>query len=106
MGGRLRSLKISSRLAPDHRCQTIRMTPTRSESQMGTVNEPVIGGPEQEQGNGRGGRPLRRHALLAGASAGAAALIFAGLGGADARGAPPLATAQNAAKVKPGGVAA
>ncbi len=46
---------------------------------MGTVYEPVIGGPEQEQGNGRGGRPWRRHALLAGASAGVAALIFAGL---------------------------
>jgi len=24
---------------------------------MGTVYEPVIGGPEQEQGNGRGARP-------------------------------------------------
>ena len=25
---------------------------------MGTVYEPVIGGPEQEQGNGRGGRSV------------------------------------------------
>ncbi|HEX7265891.1 MAG TPA: S1C family serine protease, partial [Streptosporangiaceae bacterium] len=69
---------------------------------MGTVYEPVIGGPEQEQGNGRGGRPSRRHALLAGASAGAAALIFAGLGAADAMGATVLTTSQIAAKVSPG----
>jgi S1-C subfamily serine protease len=69
---------------------------------MGTVYEPVIGGPEQEQGNGRGGRPWRRHALLAGASAGVAALIFAGLGAADAMGATALTTSQIAAKVNPG----
>jgi S1-C subfamily serine protease len=69
---------------------------------MGTVYEPVFGGPEQEQGSGRGGRPWRRHALLAGASAGVAALIFAGLGAADAMGATVLTTSQIAAKVKPG----
>src|SRR5215470_6736735 len=74
----------------------------RSESQMGTVYEPVIGGPEQEQGNGRGGRRWRRHALLGGASAGAAALIFVGLGAAHAMGATALTTSQIAAKVNPG----
>src|SRR5215475_12211614 len=67
------------------------MRRTRRESQMGTVYEPVTGGPEQEQGNGRGGRRWRRHALLAGASAGAAAL-----------GATALTTSQIAAKVNPG----
>src|SRR5215813_4731321 len=77
------------------------MTRTRSESQMGTVYEPVIGGPEQEQGNGRG-RRWRRRALLAGGSAGAAALIFVGLGAADAMGATALTTSQIAAKVNPG----
>ncbi|HKA97431.1 MAG TPA: trypsin-like peptidase domain-containing protein, partial [Streptosporangiaceae bacterium] len=68
---------------------------------MGTVYEPVIGGPEQEQGNGRG-RRWRRRALLAGGSAGAAALIFVGLGAADAMGATALTTSQIAAKVNPG----
>ena len=69
---------------------------------MGTVYEPVIGGPEQEHGNGRGGRRWRRHALLAGVSTGAAALIFVGLGAADAMGATALTTSQIAAKVNPG----
>jgi S1-C subfamily serine protease len=53
------------------------------------------------QGHGRGKRTWRRYALLAGASAAAGALVYAGLGVADA-GATVLTTSQIAAKVDPG----
>jgi S1-C subfamily serine protease len=54
------------------------------------------------QGDGRGSRPWRRPALLAGASVGAAALLFASLGTADAMGATTLTTSQIASTVDPG----
>ena len=54
------------------------------------------------QRDGRGSRPWRRPALLAGASVGAAALVLAGLGTADAMGATTLTTSQIASTVDPG----
>ena len=98
---------------------------------MGTMEEPgaVSPGPEQGDGAGagpdgagagagpdlpgaldgpgshsdhRGSRPWRRPALLAGASVGAAALVLAGLGTADAMGATTLTTSQIASTVDPG----
>ena len=53
-------------------------------------------------GDGRKSRPWRRHAWVAGASVGAAALVLAGLGMADATGATVLTTSQIASKVDPG----
>ena len=50
----------------------------------------------------RSSRPWRRPALLAGASVGAAALVLAGLGTADAMGATTLTTSQIASTVDPG----
>src|ERR1039458_4563556 len=86
---------------------------------MGTIDEPGVSSPGPEQGAGacagpggpgapggqgdkRGSRPWRRPALLAGASVGAAALVFAGLGTADAMGATVMTTSQIASKVDPG----
>jgi S1-C subfamily serine protease len=86
---------------------------------MGTIDEPGVGGPGPEQGDwayawpgglatpgGQGdkrdSRSWRRPALLAGASVGAAALVFAGLGTADALGATVMTTSQVASKVDPG----
>ena len=86
---------------------------------MGTIDEPGVSSPGPEQGDGacagpggpgapggqgdkRGSRPWRRPALLAGASVGAAALVFAGLGTADAMGATVMTTSQIASKVDPG----
>jgi S1-C subfamily serine protease len=86
---------------------------------MGTIDEQGVSSPVLEQGDGayarpgapgghggqaanRGSRPWRRPALLAGASAGAAALVFAGLGTADAMAATVLTTSQIASKVDPG----
>jgi S1-C subfamily serine protease len=86
---------------------------------MGTIDEPGVSGPVLEQGDGayagpggpvghgsqgarRGSRPWRRPALLAGASVGAAALVFAGIGAADAMAATVLTTSQIASKVDPG----
>jgi S1-C subfamily serine protease len=96
---------------------------------MGTIEEPGAISPAPEQGDGagagpdgatagpdgpgapeghgnqrdgRGGRPWRRPALLAGASVGAAALVFAGLGTAEAMGATALTTSQIASTVDPG----
>ncbi len=54
------------------------------------------------QGDHRGSRSWRRPALLAGASVGAAALVLAGLGTADAMGATTLTTSQIASTVDPG----
>jgi S1-C subfamily serine protease len=59
------------------------------------------GGPG-DQRNGRGGRSWRRHALLAGASATAAALVITGVSVANAMGATVLTTQQIASKVDPG----
>ena len=55
-------------------------------------------------GRGAGGGPWwrRRPVLLAGASVGAAALVVAGLGAADAMGATVLSTSQVASRVDPG----
>ena len=50
----------------------------------------------------RGSWPWRRPALLAGASVGAAALVLAGLGTADALGATTMTTSQIASTVDPG----
>ena len=89
---------------------------------MGTIEEPGAIGPGPEQGDGagagpdgrdapeghghqrdgQGSRPWRRPALLAGASVGAAALVLAGLGTADAMGATTLTTSQIASTVDPG----
>jgi S1-C subfamily serine protease len=95
---------------------------------MGTIDEPGVGGPGPEQGDwayaapgdgayaapgdgvatpgdqggSRSSRPWRRPALIAGASVGAAALVFAGLGTADAMGATVMTTSQVASKVDPG----
>jgi S1-C subfamily serine protease len=86
---------------------------------MGTIDEPGVGSPGAEhgdgacagpggsgaqggQGNNRGSWPWRRPALMAGASVGAAALVFAGLGTADAMGATVMTTSQIASKVDPG----
>jgi S1-C subfamily serine protease len=55
-----------------------------------------------DQRNGRGGRSWRRHALLAGASATAAALVITGVSMAEAMGATVLTTSQIASKVDPG----
>jgi S1-C subfamily serine protease len=55
-----------------------------------------------DQRNARGGRPWRRHALVAGASATAAALVITGVSVANAMGATVLTTQQIAAKVDPG----
>src|ERR1017187_9999400 len=86
---------------------------------MGTIDGPGVGSPGAEHGDGacagtagsgaQGGQadkrvswPWRRPALLAGASVGAAALVFAGLGTADAMGATVMTTSQIASKVDPG----
>src|SRR5215831_4870672 len=55
-----------------------------------------------DQRNGRDGRPWRRHALVAGASATAAALVITGVSVANAMGATVLTTQQIASKVDPG----
>ena len=54
------------------------------------------------QGDGRRRRSWRHHALIAGASAAAAGLVFAGLAATDATAATTLTTSQIAAKVDPG----
>ena len=54
------------------------------------------------QGDGRGRRSWRHHALIAGASAAAAGLVIAGLAATDAMAATALTTPQIAAKVDPG----
>jgi S1-C subfamily serine protease len=59
-------------------------------------------GSDGGHGDGRKSRPWRRHAWVAGASVGAAALVLAGLGMADATGATVLTTSQIASKVDPG----
>src|ERR1039457_2713314 len=86
---------------------------------MGTIDGPGVGSPGAEHGDGagagaagsgaQGGQadkrvswPWRRPALMAGASVGAAALVFAGLGTADAMGATVMTTSQIASKVDPG----
>ena len=86
---------------------------------MGTIDGPGVGSPGAEHGDGacagpggsgaQGGQgakrvswPWRRPALIAGASVGAAALVFAGLGTADAMGATVMTTSQIASKVDPG----
>jgi S1-C subfamily serine protease len=86
---------------------------------MGTIDEPGVSSPGPAQGDGayggpggpgapgsrgdkRRSRPWRRPALLAGASVGAAALVFAGLGAADAMGATVMTTSQVASNVDPG----
>ena len=88
---------------------------------MDTIDEPGMGGTGPEQGDWahampggwayaapggqadkRGSRSWRRPAMIAGASVGAAALIFVGLGTADAMGATVMTTSQVASKVDPG----
>jgi len=97
---------------------------------MGAIDEPGMSSPAAEQGDiawagpgwstsagpswpgapgGPGGQPderrsrrWRRPALLAGASVGAAALVIAGVGTAEAMGATVLSTSQIASKVDPG----
>ena len=54
------------------------------------------------QGDGRGRRSWRHHALIAGASAAAAGMVIAGLAATDAMAATALTTPQIAAKVDPG----
>jgi S1-C subfamily serine protease len=95
---------------------------TRERILVGTIDEPGVSSPGPEQGDmagagpggpgaldgpgrqaaGRGSWPWRRPALLAGASVGAAALVVAGLGTADAMGATALTTSQIASTVDPG----
>jgi S1-C subfamily serine protease len=54
------------------------------------------------QGDGRGRRSWRHHALIAGASVAAAGMVIAGLAATDATAATALTTPQIAAKVDPG----
>ncbi len=94
---------------------------TRERILVGTIDEPGVSGPRPEQSDmadagpgepgadrpgrqaaGRGSWPWRRPAVLAGASVGAAALVVAGLGTADAMGATALTTSQIASTVDPG----
>jgi S1-C subfamily serine protease len=63
---------------------------------------PEVPGEYGSRGDGRGRRPWRRHALIAGASAAAAGLVIAGLAATDAMAAATLTTPQIAAKVDPG----
>jgi len=65
------------------------------------------GGPEGSgeyagQGDGRGRRSWRHHALIAGASVAAAGMVVAGLAATDATASTTLTTQQIAAKVDPG----